>query len=422
MRRLRARTRTSSAAATQGALCGALSLCLAATSLPALAAPAAETPAAEPANAKTIGLMRFSGDAAIGSDVRSSVQSEFEGAGFTVRGVAMDIDTAGKKVKCKEVNDSCLEKIAKWLAKGKSEVPYGYLVYGTAAPSDSGELTHVTVYDLNTKTTVKEFDASFTSDDYILPITLPRAMVRAVLEAKNPPPPLSAAEELALSEIDEGPAKTPEELQAEAAALVAASAAVDEMPTEAIDTSGVKVDLKKDFKAFCRNEPRKKRESRDEAPDLRPNCKSGPFWGYWQPRAWVALGLTATGVVATGALYTLGFVARGPYKDSVAMLEASGLSNTNPTDSADYTTMAGDVTTKGNTMRKRFLGGDIALGATVLLAGVLGVIVSQDRSDARKFIKTEKSLKAISKGRIQDFKVAPMIGTTVQGAGLGFHF
>ncbi len=366
--------------------------------------------------------MRFSGDAAIGSDVRSSVQSEFESAGFTVRGVAMDIATAGKKVKCKEVNDSCLAKIAKWLAKGKSEVPYGYLVYGTAAPSDSGDLTHITIYDLNAKTAVKEFDASFTSDDYILPITLPRAMVRAVLEAKNPPPPLSAAEEQALAEIDEGPAKTPEELQAEAEALAAASAAVDEMPTEAIDTSGIKVDLKKDFKEFCRNEPRKKRESRSDPPDLRPACKGGPFWGYWQPRAWVALGLTATGVLATGALYTLGLVARGPYKDSVAALEASGLSNTNSQDSAEYTEMAGTVTTNGNTMRKRFLGGDIALGATVLLAGVLGVIISQDRNDARRYIKTEKSLKAISKGRIQDFRVAPMIGTTVQGAGLGFHF
>ncbi|HFE43996.1 MAG TPA: hypothetical protein ENJ18_00690, partial [Nannocystis exedens] len=308
MRRLRARTRTSSAAATQGALCGVLSLCLAATSLPALAAPAAEAPAAEPANAKTVGLMRFSGDAAVGSDVRSAVHSEFEGAGFNVRGVAMDIETAGKKVKCKEVNDSCLGKISKWLAKGKSEVPYGYLVYGTAAPADSGDLTQITVYDLNAKTVVKEFNATFTSDDYILPITLPRAMVRAVLEAKNPPPPLSAAEEQALAEIDEGPAKTPEELQAEAEALAAASAAVDEMPTEAIDTSGIKVDLKKDFKEFCRNEPRKKRESRDDPMDLRPSCKAGPFWGYWQPRAWVALGLTATGVLATGAMYTLGLV------------------------------------------------------------------------------------------------------------------
>lgn len=409
----------------KGALSGALSLCLAATSLPALAAPAApaaEAPTGEAANSKTIGLMRFAGDPAIASDVRSYVQAEFEGAGFTVRGVAMDIETAGSKAKCKTVDDDCLGKIAKWLSKGKTEVPYGYLVYGTAAPSDSGELTKVIVYDLNSQTTVKEFSASFTSDDYILPIALPRAMVRSVLEAKTPPPELSAEEQKVLAELDEGPAKTPEELQAEAKEIADAAAAIDEMPTETADTSGIKVDLKKDHKDFCRNEPRKKRESRDDPPDLRPSCKAGTFWGYWQPRAWVALGLTGVGVVATGALYSMGLAARGPYKDSVATLENSGLSNTNPLDSSDYTALAADVADKGNRMRARFLGGDIALGATVLLAGVLGVIIYQDRNDAKNFMKTEKALKAISKVKIEDVRISPMLGTTVQGAGFGFRF
>jgi len=425
MRRLRARTRTSSAAAAKGALSGALSLCIVATSLPALAAsaaPAEGAPAAEPANAKTIGLMRLSGDAAVASDVRSYVQADFEGAGFTVRGVALDIETAGQKAKCKTVDDACLGKIAKWLAKGKSEIPYGYLVYGSAAAADSGEMTKVTIFDLNKMAAVQEFNATFTSDDYILPIAFPKAMVRAVLEAKNPPPPLSPEEETILAELDEGKAKTPEELQAEAAEIAKAASAVDDMPMEAVDTSGIKVDLKKDHKEFCRNEPRKKRESRDEPPDLRPSCKAGPFWGYWQPRAWVALGLTGVGVLATGTLYGLGFAARGPYKDSVAALEASGLSNTRPLDGPEYTTLASDVAEKGNAMRGRFLGGDIALGASVLLAGVLGVIIYQDRSDAKKFIKQEKGLKAISKARIHDVKVSPMLGTTVQGAGFGFRF
>ncbi|MCA9663135.1 MAG: hypothetical protein KC486_32675 [Myxococcales bacterium] len=395
---------------------------LAATSLPAMAAPAAEAPAAEPANSMTVGLMRFSGDEAIASDVRSYIQSEFEGAGYQIRGVAMDIDTAAKKVKCRQVDDSCLGKIAKWLAKGKAEVPYGYLVYGSAAPADSGQLTKITIFDLNAKAPVKTFEASFSSDDYILPIALPRSMVKAVKEAKTPAPELTEEEKQILAELDEGAAKTPEELRAEQQAIADAGKSVDDMPTDAIDTSGIEVDLKKDFKTFCREEPRKKRESRDDPPDLRPACKRGTFWGYWQPRAWVALGLTATGALATGILYGAGLGARGPYKDAVSALDSSGLSNTDPLQGDAYTDLAADVAAKGNTMRRYFLGGDIALGATVLLAGVLGIIIYQDRTDAKRFIKTEKSLKAISKTKIQDFSISPMLGATVQGAGLGFRF
>ena len=33
-----------------------------------------------------------------------------------------------------------------------------------------------------------------------------------------------------------------------------------------------------------------------------------------------------------------------------------------------------------------------------------------------------ESLKAISKTKIQDFSISPMLGATVQGAGLGFRF
>lgn len=154
--------------------------------------------------------------------------------------------------------------------------------------------------------------------------------------------------------------------------------------------------------------------------DLRPACKLGPFFGYWQPRAWVALGLTATGLLATVGLYGVGLARRGPYKDSVQALEDSGFSNTDPLQSTQYTELASEVAKNGRQMRAALLGGDIALGATVLLAGVLGVIIYQDRTDAKRFIKTEKSLRAITKAH--DFSVGPLMGAGMRGAGLGFRF
>jgi hypothetical protein len=403
----------------RAALSGVLCAAVVAAPLPASAA-IANVEAAAPAASGTIGLMRFDGDAAVASDLRSYVQSELEAAGYTIKGVALDMPSAAKKVKCREVNDDCLAKIAAWLAKGKDAMPYDYLVYGTAAPADSGKLAAVVVYDLAKKAKVTELRATFTTDDYILPVVLPRAMARAIQDAKSAPAPITPDEEKILAELDEGPGKTPEELRAEQRAIAEAQAAVDQSPTDAFDTSGVKADLKADFDKFCRNEKRRKRASKEEPPDLRPNCKLGPFWGYWQNRAWVALGLTGAGALATLGLYGLGLGARGPYKEAVDVLESSGLSNTDPLQSVEYTALASDVAAKGASMRRLLVGGDIALGATVLLAGVLAVIIYQDRTDAKRFIRTEKSLRAISK--IQDVQVGPILGAGVQGAGLGFRF
>lgn len=417
MRRRRARSLSTSACKTaRGLVSAALCLSIAAASQPALAMAPAPAPAASETGGKTIGLMRISGDKEAGDDIRSYVQSEFEGAGFTVRGVATDLETAAQKAKCKQIGDECLSKIATWLGKGKA-VPYDYLVYGTAAPADSGSPTTIVVYDLNKKAKVKEVEGTLTSDDFILKIVLARAAIEAINDAKSPPPPITAEEQKILDELDEGPAKTPEELREEAKAIADAQSGVDQGSTDAVDTSGVKVDLAADFKKYCSDEKRAKRQEENDRLDLHPYCKRGPFFGYWQPRAWVTLGLTATGLLATGVLYGAGLALRGPYKDAVSAVESSGLSNTDPQQSAAYTDLASDAVDKGRRYRTLLIGGDIALGATVLLAGVLTVMIFQDRTAARRWLKEEKALKAIS-----DLRVGPMIGATVQGAGLGFRF
>lgn len=421
-------------------LAGVLSGAMVLAPLPALAAPAAAPAAAAPAAAAptaaaapaaapapatpaggVIGLMRFTGDPDQASSMRSSVEGELSGAGYTVKGVALDIEAASAKVKCKGNPDDCVGKVAEWLIKGaKGGTTYNYLVYGSYTV-DPTKATRIVIYDVAKKAKVGERTATGTPTDLILPLALPRAVAATLRDYQSPPPPATEAETKALTELDE-PAKTPEEMRAEAEAIRRAEEGVDTGITESLDTSGVKVDLKADFKAFCRTGPRKPRVNKDDPKDLRPACKLGPRFGYFQTRAWVALGLTAGALVATGIFYSLGLAARKPYKDAVSALDASGLDPTNPLTSDEYTALASDVAGKGFTMRRRFVGGDVALLTTVLLGAVLGIIIYQDRTDAKDFIRQEKSLKSISKLKPANFRGGPVIGTQMQGISFGFDF
>lgn len=406
------------------ALTGLLSASIALSPLPAAASsPAtfgmyAAAPAAAPGG-NSVGLMRLGGEAGRADDLRSQLQTDLTAGGYTVKGVALDVDAAAAKVKCRGGADACIGKVADWLLKGaKGGVTYDYLVYGTYS-TDPAVPSVIVVYDVAKKAKVKQFTPAPTAEDLILPLALPRALVAALNHYRTPAPPATAEEQKIIAELDE-PAKTPEEIRAEAEALKKAEESVSEGQGEMIDTSKIAVDLRRDFKDFCRNGPAKARASKDEPKDLRPACKRGPFFGYWQTRGWVALGLTAGALLATGVFYTLGLAARGPYKSKLAALNGSGLDYTDPQMSDEYTVMAADVAAAGNTMRRRFIGGDVALLTTVLLAGVLGVIIYQDRTDAKEFIKTEKSLKAVS--RIQNLRGGPILTRGMQGVGFGFDF
>ena len=404
------------------ALTGAVSAAIALSPLPAAAASPATfgmfAPAAAPASAgNTVGLMRLGGDPGVAEAFRSQISTDLGAAGYNVKGVALDIDAAAAKVKCKGGPDACVGKVAEWLLKGaKAGVTYDFLVYGSITP---GGASSIVIYDVAKKAKVKEFSPSYVPEDLILPLSLPRAVAAGLNNYRTPPAPASAEETKILAELDE-PTKTPEELRAEADAIANAEAKVAAGQGEMIDTSNIKVDLKKDFKDYCRNGPPKARASKDEPKDLRPACKRGPFFGYWQTRGWVALGLTAGALVAAGMFYTLGLAARSPYKSSLDTLKASGLQPGDRETAAMYTDLAADVAAKGHTMRNRFIGGDVALLTTVLLAGVLGVIIYQDRTDAKDYIKTEKSLKAVSK--IKNLRGGPILSTTVKGFGFGFNF
>lgn len=386
-----------------------------------LIAPAAAAPAPAPTG-NVVGLMRFGGaDAEAANSMRGQVQVDLEAAGFTVKGVALDVDAAAAKVKCKGTPDDCIGKVAEWLIKGaKGGTTYNFLVYGTWSvdPSKPGSLV---VYDVAQKKKVREITAAGTVDDLILPLALPRELAASIKEYQSPPAPATEAELKVIAELDE-PAKTPEELRAEADAIKKAEDSVDAGMSDAIDTSGVTVDLNKDFKAFCRNGPRKPRVNKDDPKDLRPACKLGPKFGYFQTRGWVALGLTGGALLASGIFYALGLAARGPYKSAVQKVNDSGLDRTDPMDSVAYTNLASDAVAQGSSMRRRFIGGDVALLSALLLGAVLGVIIYQDRTDAKEFIKQEKSLKAISRMKPKNFRGGPLIGGRMQGVSFGFDF
>ena len=417
-------------AATCGLLCTALTLApvehvfAAGPAQPAEATPPAESApeAAGPRGPKVeegyVGILRFTGDKTGADELRTNIQTAFGEAGFTTKGVALDIAETAKKVKCRgsALDDDCLDRIGQWFnKKGKQNPPYIYLVWGSYGSAEAGERSQIVIHDVKNNKQVATLDATLAGDDLIIPLMLPRAAVTRVQHYIEPPPPPTQEEQEILASLDGG--LTPEEVAAQNKALQDAEAGIDSEPTGPLDSSGVTADLKKDFKRFCRNEPRKKRTKKDDPKDVRPSCKAGPFFGYWQPRAWVALGLTAGGLAAMGILYGVGLAKRGSYNTANAALESSGLTPDNPATAADYTVLASDVATQGNQYRRFLTGGDVALAASVVLFGVLGIIIYQDRTEAKAFIRQEKALQGI-----RDVKFGPMFGKGTQGASFGFRF
>lgn len=394
---------------------------------------AEEAAAAAPTEVSgTVALLRFSGPA---EGLRTEVQSSLQEGGLTVKSVALTIEAAGKKAKCKkgEVSDSCLATIGKWLNKSKKTAS-DYIIYGEGTTEGSVNKVTVHIYDIAKGERVKTVQASVYADDFIVPLVIPTAVTRNLSEHIVPPAPVTPEEQAILDQLDE-PAKTPEEIAEEKRKLEEAEKAAGEIDASSLlDPSQIEVDLKKDFKEFCREGKRKpttKDENGNKVKDLRPACKRGPFWGYLQTRSWVAVGLTAVAGAATIGFYGAALGAMGPYNDAVDDLnawessveEAAG----GPVDPSQdpnwacfdgqcYADLAGQVSDAGATMRQRAIIGDALLGTTAFLFGVTAIIIYQDRRDAKNWIRDEKWQKAVT-----NVRVSPMMGR-VNGATFGFDF
>jgi hypothetical protein len=382
--------------------------------------------AAATTDGRTIALVRFSG--AGGAEMRSSIQTHLQEEGFTVRGVALELADAAKKVKCRgePSGEDCLAAVGKWL-NSNPKTAADFIVFGDVGEGQ-GAQADIGVYDIGKGTTVERFDVQMFEQDLILSITLPQAIGTSIAHHLEAPPPATEEEQQLLAELDE-PEKTPEEIAAERRAIEEAQAqAAAAQQDVVIDTDAIEVDLKADFQDFCREGPRTKRKTREDPKDLRPKCSRGSFWGYWQPRAWVALGLTSGAILGTGIAYGMALGARGPYKSAERELDSfvgtvGGDPRRDPNaqcnaDGVCYDALATEVSRTGGIMRRRAFVGDMLLASSVLLTGVLAIIIFQDRSDAKNYIKQEKGLRAIS----STLRVGPIISAEQKGMGLGFRF
>jgi hypothetical protein len=390
-------------------------------------AAAATTPAT---GGKTVAMLRFVGPPPSRGDLRPLIQAKLEEHGFSIKSVALDLAGAGAKVKCKGSPEApeCLVTIGKWL-NSSPKTAADYILFGTYTAGTPHRGRFV-LYDIGKGALVRDFNVALAEEDLVAREVLPAAVAVALADHITPPGPPTEAEQKILDTLDE-PEKTPEQIAAEQKAVEEAEAEAARAAAAAakgeIDTENIPVDLRADFKDFCRTGPRKKRKSKEDPKDLRPKCQRGPVFGYWQPRAWVALGLTIGAGLGTIAFYTLALVARKPYKDSVSALEdyeadVGGDPSKDPnlaeSGGQRYDELATEVSRTGSIMRRRAIVGDVLLGTTVLLTGVLAIIIFQDRTDAKNYIKNEKGLRAITK----TFRIAPTFSKTGFGGGLGFKF
>jgi len=376
----------------------------------------------------TVALLRFDGESSSPPSVqmRGAIKDALEEQGWQVRPVALDLTAAAAKVSCDGEIDApeCLQRVGQWL-NASSKTAAEYVVVGIA---QEGAL-QIFVYATPRASIVAQHEAVLRAEDLILPVVLPQAVVRTLNEARQPPPP-ATPEELAILAALEEPVQTPEELAAERKAIEAAQAKAeaDRVAAEpsVVGDVEVTVDLKDDFAAFCRQGPRTPRTSRDDPKDLRPSCKRGPFWGYWQPRGFVALGLTAAAAVVTLGFYSAALAARRPYNEASDDVDAYlDAVNGDPTQDPHatvlgdqrYDELAVEVTRSSGKMQRLALTGDIMLGVTALVGGVLAVIIVQDRREAKAFIRQEKQVRAIS-----TLRVLPWAGRGTYGSGLSFAF
>ncbi len=414
-------------------LSGALSLTIGATTcLPlhtAFAAPAEEAaPASDAAAAAApevqaggdIALLTFEGNSVIADMLRYKALEGLEQAGYSVTAVKRSVSQAAKKVKCKTVDEACQAKISKYLVKNTRK-DLAFYAYGTVG--ENGAASTIVLYDVANGKVAKEISFIFDDADFIASETLAARVGSAAVNAQVPRPEMSEAEASIIAQLDE-PTKTAEEAAAEVAKLKEAEEASLVVFNRSLDAGAQTVDLKGDFDDICREGPREDKEL--ELPDgtveverdLRPACKRGAFWGYWQPRGYAVLSLTLIGVAATAGLYGGALAGRSKWSDASTALDDSGLVATNPATSGQYSELAKEVAATGQRVRNLAIAGDIALGATALIGGLLVLTVVQDRRAARDFLQREKEL------NISNLRVSPIVspGRGTYGVGAGFSF
>jgi hypothetical protein len=399
---------------------------------PAESGEAAEPAASETAPAQgsgTIALLRFVGDASAAGELRDVINTTLQQRGFTVAGIKRDAVEAAKKNKCQLSDDECVKKLGAYINKN-AKTPFDYYGFGVVAAPGSGAKTRVVIFDIKAGNKVIDFLTTPVEGDLVMPLALGQTVAETLVRSQQPLPELSAQARAALDNPPD-PDKTAEEVEEEKRKLEEANeAAKVEARQSAMDN--LAVDLRRDFKSVCRTGPREDRETVGEEGkksiqrDLRPPCKRGPIFGYWTGRTW------ATGVLAVGSLvgmagfYTVSMVRRSAWQSAQDDLKKAGVSSSDPGTPVPgslscigddcYAQYAGKVSDAAFRVKKAAIYGDVFLGVTVLMSGILGLMIWQDRSAAKKYLEQEKALK------ISDLQIAPVFGRGFTGGAMGFRF
>ena len=240
-------------------------------------------------------------------------------------------------------------------------IAFDVLVTGTVERGVQGGV-HVVVFDARAGVRLALISTTYADGDDVTPIVVPERVVAAIADLERGP------ETEAVAGLDE-PDKSSAQLARESERIERAQRDAERrVRAQLAETIDVPVDLKRDFRSVCRSGPRRVR-LRD---DPRPRCERGPFFGYWQPRSWVTLGLASAALVTTGVFYGLAAATREEHEEAQAEGDEARIAET------------------GAQLQQRALFGDIAIATTALLVGVLVISVVVDRYEAKRFVRATK--------------------------------
>lgn len=385
-------------------------------------------------------ILRFTGDKEGAATLRSLAASDLEALGFTVGGIRVSIADAAKRNKCEPTEAECLTKVGAYVNKNAKK-PFNFYVFADVQAAGSmASPSRLVMFDIDKGALVSDIVATPTPNDQMLLNAMGTALRQSAQRYQSPLPELSAEERAKLDNPGD-PEKTAEEAAEEERILAEAEkTAAKEAKAEAVAKVD-DIDLKRDFKEFCRTGPRNDTEVRDIEGkvsierDFSPVCKRGSFFGYWQPRSFALAAVSGVGLLTALGLYGMSLAAKGKYNDAKDALTAkfggelnakalvekqANLFNGRVCDAnknADcYLNLAGEVSETAHRVKRLAVYGDIALGVSVVLAGITALSVYQDRNDAKKYLRQKRALK------LTDLRVAPVFGGGVSGAAASLRF
>jgi hypothetical protein len=283
-------------------------------------------------------LLSFTGDEWHAGEQREHIREALEARGHDVHPVAISVSDMAAHAGCQPSDAACLVEVGRVLADELS-VTIDYVVWADLPHDGAGE---VSVFDVASGRVVVDLDLEMSGEDLILPAILGDVVARRVQELREPPAPPSEAELEQLAMLDHTPGPVRE--------WPPPSPPRPPHPTEPLYPPAI--DLRRDFADWCRVTPRD--DARYEGPDLRPVCKLGPTFGYFRPRTWTMLSLTAGATVGTGVLYGLAFGAASSWSPP--------------------------------TTERLEIGAHVMLASTVVLGSVLAIVIASDRRQAKRFL------------------------------------